>query len=59
MSSVLLPLQENPFNNSLQRTYSGNILTLRDSGHKQIISNGGNFKPALAEKDKKQTMVDL
>jgi hypothetical protein len=28
-------------------------------GHEQLISNGGGFKPAFAERDKKQTMIDL
>ncbi len=31
----------------------------QDVGHEQMISNGGKFKPAFAEKDKKQTMIDL
>jgi hypothetical protein len=26
---------------------------------KQLISNGGRFKPAFAERDRKQTMIDL
>jgi hypothetical protein len=29
----------------------------RDGGHEQLISNGGMFKPAFAERDKKQTMI--
>jgi hypothetical protein len=28
---------------------------IRDGGHKQLISNGGRFKPAFAHRDKKQT----
>jgi hypothetical protein len=31
----------------------------RDGGHKQLISNGGRFKSAFAERDKKQTMIGL
>ncbi len=31
----------------------------RDSGHKQLVSNGGRFKLVVAERDKKQTMIDL
>jgi hypothetical protein len=34
-------------------------LTNRDGGHEELISNGGRFKPALAERDKKHTMIDL
>ncbi len=30
-----------------------------DGGHKQLISNGGRYKPAFAERDKKQIMIDL
>ncbi len=30
-----------------------------DSGNEQLISNGERFKPAFAERDKKQTMIDL
>ncbi len=29
------------------------------NGHKQLISNGGRFKTAFVEKEKKQTMIDL
>jgi len=32
---------------------------IRDGGHEQLISNGGRVKPAFAERDKKQTMIDL
>jgi hypothetical protein len=32
---------------------------IRDGGHEQLISNGGRFKPACAERDKRQTMIDL
>jgi hypothetical protein len=32
---------------------------LRDGGHEQLISNDKRFKPAFAERDKKQTMIDL
>jgi hypothetical protein len=31
----------------------------RGGGHEQLISNGGRFKPAFAEREKKQTMIDL
>jgi hypothetical protein len=31
----------------------------RDGGHEQLISDGGRFKPAFSERDKKQTMIDL
>jgi hypothetical protein len=33
----------------------------KGGGHEQpqLISNGGRFKPAFAEGDKKQTMIDL
>jgi hypothetical protein len=31
----------------------------RDSGHEQLTSNGERFKPAFAERVKKQTMIDL
>jgi hypothetical protein len=31
----------------------------RDGGYEQLISNGVRFKPAFAERDKKQTMIDL
>jgi hypothetical protein len=34
-------------------------LTNRDGGHEKLISNGGRFKPALAERDEKQKMIDL
>jgi hypothetical protein len=30
-----------------------------DGGHEQVTSNGERFNPAFAERDKKQTMVDL
>jgi hypothetical protein len=36
-----------------------NIRVYRDGGHKQLISNGGRFKPVFAERDRKQTMIDL
>jgi hypothetical protein len=32
---------------------------IRDGGHEEVISNGGRLKPAFAEIDKKQTMIDL
>jgi hypothetical protein len=38
------------------------IITLTqygDGGYEQLVSNGGRFKPALDERDKKQTMIDL
>jgi hypothetical protein len=37
------------------------MLVLRDGGHEhqQLISNGKRFKPAFAERDKKQTVIDL
>ena len=28
-------------------------------GHEQLISHGGRFKRVFAERDKKQTMIDL
>ncbi len=31
----------------------------RDGGLEQLISNGERFKPAFAERDKKQAMIDL
>jgi hypothetical protein len=31
----------------------------RDGGHEQLISNGERFKPAFAERNYKQTMIDL
>jgi hypothetical protein len=31
----------------------------RGGGHEQLSSNGGRFKPAYAERDKRQTMIDL
>ncbi len=33
--------------------------TCRDGGHEQLISNGKRYKTAFAERDKKQTMIDL
>ncbi len=27
--------------------------------HKQLISNGGRFRPAFAKRNKKQAMIDL
>ncbi len=30
-----------------------------DGGNEQLISNGERFKPAFAERDKKQSMIDL
>jgi hypothetical protein len=36
-----------------------NGVPLRDGGHEQLISNGRGFNPAFAERDKKQTMIDL
>jgi hypothetical protein len=33
-------------------------MSFRDGGYEQLISNGGMFKPACAERDKKQTMID-
>jgi hypothetical protein len=36
-----------------------NIRVYRDGGHEQLISNGGRFKPAFAERDRKQTMKNL
>ncbi len=38
---------------------SGKLHTTRDGGHEQLISNGERFKLAIAERDKKQTMIDL
>jgi hypothetical protein len=34
-------------------------MRIRDGGHEQLISNGGRFKPAFAEGNTKQTMIDL
>jgi hypothetical protein len=31
----------------------------REVGHKQLISNGGGFKLAFADRDKKHKMIDL
>jgi hypothetical protein len=31
----------------------------RDGGKEQLISKGERFKEAFAERDKKQTMIDL
>jgi hypothetical protein len=33
--------------------------TTRDGGHEQLISNGEQFKLAICERDKKQTMIGL
>jgi hypothetical protein len=41
----------------VQRWGGGGIFW--DYGHEQLISNGGRFKAAFAERDKKQTRVDL
>ena len=41
------------------RTLCPQYLLRRDGGHEQLISNGERFKPAFAEKDKKQTMINL
>jgi hypothetical protein len=30
-----------------------------DGGNEQLISNDERFKPAFAERDEKQTMIDL
>jgi hypothetical protein len=30
-----------------------------DGGHEQLTSNGGRFNPAVAEREKKETMIDL
>jgi hypothetical protein len=35
------------------------VLSNTASGHEQLISNGERFKPAFAERDKKQAMIDL
>ncbi len=35
------------------------FLKTRGSGHKQLVSNGGGFKLVVAERDKKQTIIDL
>jgi hypothetical protein len=32
---------------------------LGDGGHEQLISNGERFKPAFAERDKKQTRLTI
>jgi hypothetical protein len=40
------------------QTGSSETLIGRDGGYEQQISNGGRFKPAFAERDKKQTMID-
>jgi hypothetical protein len=36
-----------------------NYKTFRDDCHEQQISHGGRFKTAFAEREKKQTMIDL
>jgi hypothetical protein len=36
-----------------------NAIETEDGGHEQLISNGGRFKPAFSERDKKQTIIDL
>jgi len=36
-----------------------NLRLIREGGHEQLISNGERFKPAFAERDKKQAMIDL
>jgi hypothetical protein len=36
-----------------------NAIETEDGGYEQLISNGERFKPAFAERDKKQTMLDL
>ncbi len=33
--------------------------SIRDCGHEQLISKGGRFKTTFAERDKKQTMMNL
>jgi hypothetical protein len=38
---------------------TASVIQFRDDCHEQLISNGGRFKPAFAERDKKQTMIDL
>jgi hypothetical protein len=35
------------------------LLEALDGGHEQLISNGGRFKPAFSERNKKQTIIDL
>jgi hypothetical protein len=35
------------------------VVKITDGGHEQLISNGGKFKPAFAERDKKQTRIHL
>jgi hypothetical protein len=35
------------------------VLSTTARGHEQLISNGERFKPAFAERDKKQTMINL
>jgi hypothetical protein len=42
-----------------EKTIAAWELANRNGGHEKLISNGGRFKPALAERDKKQTMIDL
>jgi hypothetical protein len=35
------------------------VLSTTARGHEQLISNGERVKPAFAERDKKQTMIDI
>ncbi len=43
-----------------KRYINGIFLAVRrDGGHEQLISSGGRFKPAFAQRDKKQPMIDL
>ncbi len=41
------------------RPYRSLTRDLRRWSHEQLIPNGERFKPAFAERDKKQTMTDL
>jgi hypothetical protein len=43
-----------------EKNINGIFLAVRwDGGHEQLISNGRRFKPAFAQRDKKQKMTDL
>jgi hypothetical protein len=46
-------------NNPSSIMYIVQYTLYRSGGHELLILNGGRFKPAFAEIDKKQTMKDL
>jgi hypothetical protein len=43
----------------LRVSYKKKYFLQRRCGHEKLISNGGGFKPAFAERGKKQAMIDL